>query len=269
MKTGTLSQQELDNAKAVLDDAGAQIQAARAQLEQASLNLSYTKIHSPIDGVAGIALVRVGNLVGQDGPTLLTTVSQLDPIRVNFPMAESAYMQHRDLFERVEERDLAWVKARFARMDDGGAGDDEGVTLLLADGTTYKHRGVIVAANRQIDPSTGTIQIQALVPNPDGVLRPGGYGKVRIKRKDVGKQAIVVPEKALIAVQGQYSVGVVGPDNKVSIRKVELGPSVNGLRVVEKGVTEADTIVVEGIQKATDGAVVAAKPAPAPAASKD
>jgi membrane fusion protein (multidrug efflux system) len=267
-KTGTFSQQDLDNATATVDDTAGQVQAAQAQLEQASLNLSYTQVHSPIDGVAGLALVRVGNLVGQDGPTLLTTVSQLDPIRVNFPMAEADYTKHFDLFQHLEQRDLAWAKKQFVALDAAkGADADSGVALVLADGTTYAHRGVIVAANRQIDSSTGTIQIQALVPNPEGILRPGGYGTVRIKRHDAGQGVIVVPEKALLTVQGTYSVGVVGADNKVQLRRVEVGASVNGVRVVTKGVNEGESIVVEGIQKISDGAVVDPKPAPPPSAS--
>jgi membrane fusion protein (multidrug efflux system) len=264
MKTGMLSQQDLDNATANLADTDGQVQAAQAQLDQAVLNLSYTQVASPIDGVAGLALVRVGNLVGQDGPTLLTTVSQLDPIRVNFPMSESDYIRYRDRLSHLEQRDLAWARKQFAKLESGGVTDegDTGVELVLADGSTYPHRGVIVTANRQIDPSTGTIEIQALLPNADGALRPGAYGQVRIKRRDAGHDVLVVPEKALVSVQGTYSVGVVGPDNKVALHKVEVGPSVQGLRVVTSGVAEGDRIVVDGVQKMSDGALVDPKPAP-------
>jgi membrane fusion protein (multidrug efflux system) len=269
MKTGMLSQQDLDNATANLADTEGQMQAAQAQLDQAALNLSYTQVASPIDGVAGLALVRVGNLVGQDGPTLLTTVSQLDPIRVNFPMSEGDYLHYRDRLSHLEKRDLAWARKQFPKLDTGGDTDDgdPGVELVLADGTTYPHRGVIVTANRQIDASTGTIQIQALLPNPDGALRPGSYGQVRIKRRDAGHDVLVVPEKALVSVQGTYSVGVVGPDNKVQLRRVEVGPSVQGLRVILSGIVEGDKIVVDGVQKISDGALVDPKPAPPPSAS--
>jgi membrane fusion protein (multidrug efflux system) len=221
-------------------------------------------VASPIDGVAGLALVRVGNLVGQDGPTLLTTVSQLDPMRVNFPMAESDFIRYRDRLAHLEKRDLAWAKKAFAQLEAGGLTDDgdPGVELVLADGSTYAHRGVIVTANRQIDSSTGTIQIQALVPNSDGALRPGSYGQVRIKRRDGGRNALVVPEKALISVQGAYSLGVVGAENKVQLRRVEVGPSVQGIRVITSGVAEGERIVVDGVQKISDGAVVDPKPAP-------
>jgi membrane fusion protein (multidrug efflux system) len=264
MKTGMLSQQDLDNATANLADTDGQLQAAQAQLDQASLNLSYTQVSSPIDGVAGLALVRVGNLVGQDGPTLLTTVSQLDPIRVNFPMSEADYIRYRDRLSHLEQRDLAWARKQFGKLESGGVTDegDTGVELVLADGSKYSHRGVIVTANRQIDASTGTIQIQALLPNADGTLRPGAYGQVRIKRGDAGHDVLVVPEKALVSVQGTYSVGVVGPDNKVKLQRVELGPSAQGQRVVTSGIAEGDKIVVDGVQKITDGALVDPKPAP-------
>lgn len=268
VKSGMLSQQDLDNAAANLADADGQLQAAQAQLDQAVLNLSYTQVASPIDGVAGLALVRVGNLVGQDGPTLLTTVSQLDPMRVNFPMSEADYIRYRDRLSHMEQRDLAWARKQFAKLESSGVTDDgdDGVQLVLADGTTYPRRGVLVAANRQIDPSTGTIQIQALVPNTDGSLRPGAYGQVRIKRQEVGHDVLVVPEKALVSVQGAYSVGVVGPENKVQLRRVEVGPSVQGLRVITSGIAEGDRVVVDGVQKISDGALVDPKPAPPQAA---
>jgi membrane fusion protein (multidrug efflux system) len=269
LKSGMVSQQDVDNAAANLADAAGQVQAAEAQLQQADLNLSYTQIHAPIEGVAGLALVRIGNLVGQDGPTLLTTVSQIDPIRVNFPMSEVDFVMYPDRFKQLDTHDIAWAKRQFARLDAGGTTEtgDPGLEIGLTDGSTYPHRGVIVTTNRQIDPSTGTIQVQALVPNPDGNLRPGQYGRVRITRPEAGRAVLVVPEKALISVQGTFSVGVVGPDDKVHLRRLDVGASVRGLRVVEKGVTEGDRIVVEGVQKITDGAQVVPKTASEPASS--
>ena len=262
-KAGMLSQQDLDSATANLADTNGQLQAATAQLQQAALNLSYTQVASPIDGVAGLALVRGGNLVGQDGPTLLSTVSQLDPIRVNFSMSEADYMRYRDHLSHLEERDLKWARKQFAKLEAGEAvnGGDRGVELILADGSIHSRRGVVVAANRQIDSSTGTIQIQALVPNTDGALRPGAYGQVRIKRLDAGHNALVVPEKALVSVQGVYSLGVVGPDNKVQLRRVELGPSGLGFRMITSGVAEGERVVVDGVQKLSDGTLVDPKPA--------
>lgn len=263
-KSGTISQQDIDNATASLADSEAQILAAQAALDTATLNLSYTQIHAPIDGVAGLALVRVGNLVGQDGPTLLTTVSQTDPIRVNFALSEVDYVRYPDRFKNLELRNLAWANKQIAILEAGGIaeGGDPGVELVLADGTLYPHRGIIVTANRQIDASTGTIQVQALAANPDGLLRPGQYAHVRMRRTDAGHDELVVPEKALISVQGSYSVAVVGVDDKVQLRKVELGPASHGSQIITKGLAEGDRVVVEGIQKVSDGALVVPKPAP-------
>ncbi|MCL2448862.1 MAG: efflux RND transporter periplasmic adaptor subunit [Polyangiaceae bacterium] len=268
--SGMISQQDLDNATAALADTEAQISAAQAALDTATLNLSYTQIKSPIDGVAGLALVRIGNLVGQDGPTLLTTVSQTDPIRLNFTMSEVDYVRSPERFRHLDTRDLGWVKKQLAALDSGGQaeGGDPGVEFVLADGSVYPHRGVIVTANRQIDPSTGTIQLQALAGNPDLLLRPGQYARVRIQRPEAGRGALVVPERALISVQGTYSVAVVGPDNRVSLHKVDLGPNAHGQQIIERGVAEGDRIVVDGVQKVSDGTLVDPRPAPAGSASR-
>jgi membrane fusion protein (multidrug efflux system) len=264
LKSGMISQQDYDNAAAGLADTDAQIQSNQALLQSAGLNLSYTTLRSPITGVAGLALVRVGNLVGQDGPTLLTTVSQIDPIRVNFALSEIDYVKYPERFQHLENRDLAWFGKQAPLLDSKGVTDsgDPGVEIVLADGSAYPHKGLIVSTNRQIDATTGTIQLQALAANPDGLLRPGQYGRVRIRRRDAGDNVLVVPDKALVAVQGQYSVAVVGPDNKVQLRRVELGPSAKGLQIIEKGIAEGDRVVVEGVQKAADGATVDPKPAP-------
>ena len=270
-KTGVVSRQDVDNATASVQDADGQVQGAQAQVQQASLNLSYTTIKSPLDGVAGLALVRVGNLVGQDGPTLLTTVSQVDPIRATFPMSESDYVKYPYRSKNLDARDLAWAKKEFAKLDSGGATDegDPGVELVLSDGSVYAHRGVVVAVNRQIDVSTGTIQVQALIPNPKGDLRPGQYGRVRIRRTDAGVGALTVSEKSLISVQGTFSVGVVGADNKVKLRRVDLGPGSGGVRVVLSGVNEGDRVVVEGVQKISDGATVVPRQAPVATAAAE
>ncbi len=264
VKTGVVSRQDLDNVSTGLADADGQVAAAAAAREEAALNLSYTTIRSPIDGIAGVALVRVGNLVGQEGPTLLTTVSQVDPMRVSFPMAEADYLKYPYREKSLDARDLAWAKKEFPILDATGKTEDgdPGVELVLSDGSTFAHRGVIVSVNRQVDSSTGTIQIQALVSNPDGALRPGQYGRVRIRRRDAGHEVLVVPERSLVSVQGTYSVGVVGPDNEVHLKKVDLGPSVHGLQLIDDGVAAGDRIVVEGVQKISDGIVVEPRPMP-------
>jgi membrane fusion protein (multidrug efflux system) len=258
-----VSRQELEDAEAAFQDAGDQVRAASAQLRQAELNLSYTEIRSPVTGIAGLALVRVGNLVGQDGPTLLTTVSQVAPIRVNFPLSEVDYVRSADRLKRLDGRDLGWAGKQFEKMATGDKVDDS-LELLLSDGTVYPHRGVIVAANRQVDASTGTIQLQALFPNPGNFLRPGQYGRVRWRRLDAGANALVVPESALIQVQGSYSLAVVGADNKVKMRRVEVGPTAGTTRIINSGVEPGDRVVVEGVQKVSDGATVVAEMAPPP-----
>jgi membrane fusion protein (multidrug efflux system) len=211
--------------------------------------------------------VRVGNLVGQDQPTLLATVSQTDPIRVTFPISEVDYVKYPERFKNLDQRNLAWAKVEFAKPEDDRNARDGAVQLVLSDGSVYPRRGVVVSVNRNIDASTGTLQMQALFPNPEGLLRPGQYGRVRLQRGSEGAAVLAVPEKALIAVQGSYSLGIVGPDNKVSVKPVQLGPSVGGLRVVTGGASEGDRVVVDGTQRVADGVAVDPHPAAAPSAA--
>jgi membrane fusion protein, multidrug efflux system len=265
LASGMISQQDMDNASTALADAEGQVQAARAALDTAELNLSYTQVRSPIEGIAGLALVRVGNLVGQDGPTLLTTVSQLDPMRINFPLSEVEYVRHAERFRSMDKRTVAWAREQFAALDDGklADGEDPGVELVLADSSAYPHRGIIVAADRRIDPSTGTLQVQALVPNPEGLLRPGQYARARVRDSDSG-HGVVVPQRALIAVQGTFSVALVDEQGKAHLRKVELGAMADGVQVVKSGLVLGERIVIDGVQKVADGAPVNAQPAPKP-----
>jgi membrane fusion protein (multidrug efflux system) len=256
-----VSRQELEDAEASARDANDQVKAAGAQLRQAELNLSYTEIRSPVTGIAGLAQVRVGNLVGQDAPTLLTTVSEVDPIRVNFPMSEVDYVKAAERLKQLDARDRRWAEAQFKKMD-AGQGLDDGLELVLADGSVYAHRGVIVAVNRQVDATTGTIELQALFPNHDGVLRPGQFGRVRMRRRDVGAQALVVPDASLIQVQGTYSLAVVGADGKVKLHRVEVGPAAGASRIITSGVAVGDRVVLDGVQKATDGVTVVVDPTP-------
>jgi len=248
-QAGMISQQDLDNAEAAVRDAEAQVRANGAQAARASLDLRYTTVRSPIDGVAGIAQVRVGNLVGQDGPTLLATVSELDVMRVNFTLPEAEYVRHPQWFADLDHRDLGWAKKQF----ESGAANLE---LVLADGSTYAQRAVIVAVDRKLDSATGTAQLQALVPNADGQLRPGEFARVRIPREGEGKNVVVVPERALISVQGSFSVAIVGADRKVTIKPVRLGPTVGGTAIVQTGLDGGEQLVVDGLQQISDGAVV-------------
>lgn len=269
-----VSQQEVEDAEAAARDAEDQVRAAKAQLGQAELNLSYTEIRSPVGGVAGLAQVRTGNLVGQDGATLLTTVSQVNPMRVTFPMSEGDYLKAAKRLKRLDGRDLAWAEKQFAAMKGGKVEStiEGALDLILSDGTIYPHQGLIVAVNRQVDTSTGTIQLQALFPNPDNLLRPGQYGRVRMRRTDAGSNAVLVPEKALIQVQGSYSLAVVGPGNKVTLRRVEVGSLAGTSRIITSGVSAGERVVAEGVQKVSDGMtvtpqVLAALQTPGPAAS--
>ncbi|MDB4974241.1 MAG: efflux system, rane fusion protein CmeA [Myxococcaceae bacterium] len=261
IRTGTVTQRAVDDATAALSDAQGQERAAQAAVRQAELNLSYTQLRSPIDGVAGLARVRTGNLVGQDGPTLLTTVSTLDPMRVRFPISERDYLKNAKKYQELGVADVKQVKTKLVSLDQAPA-PDESVELVLADDSTYARRGLIVATDREINPSTGTITVEALFANPEGILRPGQYARIRTKRSDSAADSLVVPQKALLETQGTFSVAVVKADNKVELRRVEVGPTTGEDRIVTKGLTAGETVVVEGVQKVADGAPVVPEVAP-------
>jgi membrane fusion protein (multidrug efflux system) len=253
-QAGVISQQDLDHDEAALRDAQGQVRAGQAEAALASLDLRYTTIHSPIEGVVGVPRVRTGNLVGQDGPTLLTTVSQLDPMRVDFTVPEAEYLRHPEWFADVDQRDLSWAQAQFASHS-------ATIELDLADDSVYPYRAVIVTLDRTVDNATGTAHVQALVPNPHGTLRPGQFARVRLPRTSEGQGLVVVPETALVSVQGKFSVAVVGADHVVKIVPVELGPSIDGGAVIRRGLEGREQVVVEGLQRVRDGVVVTPHPA--------
>jgi membrane fusion protein (multidrug efflux system) len=245
-----VSQQELDNAVAAEHQAQANVDSARAAVEQAQLNLAWTRVTSPIDGIAGIAKSQVGDLV--NGQTTMTTVSVVDPIKVYFNPSEQEYM--------------AWAQKR-GPVDAvrSTPPEDKGMlALTLSDGTAYPLRGDPVLANRNVDVKTGTIQVEGVFPNPKHLLRPGQYAKVRAAM-DIKKGALLVPQRAVSELQGLYQVAVVGPDNKVEIRPVQTGDRIDSLWIIEKGLSPGERIVVEGIQKVKPGMVVDPKPAAEPA----
>jgi membrane fusion protein (multidrug efflux system) len=247
-----VSQQDLDNALSMERAGVGAVQSARAELDQAQLNLSYTRISSPVDGVAGTAAVRVGNLVGQDGPTLLTTVSQLDPMRVNFPISETDYLRYASRITGLEKLDPL----------DGGP-ERANLDLVLVDGSKYAHKGWVASVNRQVQSSTGTIQVESLFPNPERTLRPGQYARIRAPSDQSGKEVEVVPQTAVRELQGTYSVGVVGPGDVVQIRTVEVGPRSGSLWAITKGVAPGERVITQGLQKVTDGMKVTPEPDPA------
>jgi membrane fusion protein (multidrug efflux system) len=245
-----VSQQELDNALANQDAARAQVDASRARVDNATLDLGYTSIASPIDGVVGTTLVKAGNLVGRGESTLLTTVSQVDPILFRAGIGEAEYLR---IARRAEE-------LRAARGD-----EKTKIQLLLADGTVHPESGRVDAIERAVDPTTGTLAVQFTFPNPDRLLRPGQYGRVRFEI-EVRKDALLVPQKAVQELQNLYNLAVVGPDNKVSFRNVKVGPRVDSLWVIEEGLKTGEKVVVEGLQRIRDGATVSPKTAAPPSA---
>jgi membrane fusion protein (multidrug efflux system) len=249
-RDGAVSQQELDNATQARRAGEAAVQSARAAVDNARLDLSRSEIRSPIDGIAGVALAQLGDLVGPNDPQPLTNVSQVDPIRVTFPLSEREYLRFvRTLRDVMEGRGDA---SREARLE-----------LILADGSTWPQRGRGVPAAAGVDPRTGTILIRGEFPNPDRVLRPGLFARVRVV-VDVQKDAVVVPQRAVSELQGVFQVAVVDVDNAVSMRVVEPGPRFESDQVITKGLAAGERVVVEGIQKVRDGVVV--NPLPAVAA---
>lgn len=247
-----VSQQELDDAITQERTAQANVEATQAALERAQINLGWTKVLSPIDGVSGIAKAQVGDLI--NAQTVMTTVSQVNPIKVYFNPSEVQYM--------------SWVARHgpLTRIVETGSSLEQGnLELILANGSVYGHRGKPFLAGREVDVKTGTIQIAGVFPNPENLLRPGQYGKVRIAM-DLRKGALLVPQRAVSQLQGAFQIAVVGPDNKVEIKAVEPGPRVGSLWVIEKGLAPGDRIVVEGAQKVKAGMEVNPKPVEADAA---
>jgi RND family efflux transporter MFP subunit len=252
-KAEAVSQQDLDNAtqtnlankaqvqsaKAAIAAAKAQIQASQAAVETAIINLGFTRITSPIDGIVGIAQAQVGDLVSVSSSPL-TTVSTLDPIRDYFTVSEQTYLE-------LQKRFSASNPERWK------------LQLILADGTTYPREGSFYFADRSVDQNTGSIQLAGLFPNPGNVLRPGQYGKVRAVI-DVQRNALVVPQAAVNEQQGSYQVVVVGPDDKVAIRPVQVGQHVGTMWVIQDGLKPGERVVVEGQQMLRPGMPVETKP---------
>jgi membrane fusion protein (multidrug efflux system) len=244
-KQQAVSQQELDNSLSAQEAARAQVDAMKAAVDKATLDLGYTRITSPIDGLVGTTQVKAGNLVGRGESTLLTTVSQTDPILFRAGVSEAEYLR---IAKRVQE--LGGQPAARKRAE---------VELLLADGTVLPHKGTLDSIERAVDPTTGTLAVQFKFPNPERLVRPGQYGRARgVSETKAG--ALLVPQRAVTELQNLYSVAVVGEGNKVAFRNVKVGPRVDGLWVIEEGLKPGEKVVVEGLQRLRDGAVVSPKP---------
>ena len=251
-KESAISQQELDDAVQANLAAKAGVQSAQAAVEQAQLNLDFTRIVSPIDGIAGTAIVQIGDLVGPTSTSELTTVSTVNPIKVNFPISEREYL------DAVQSREHPGRKQSTAA--------DMPLQLILADGSVFPQPGRFSFADRQVDVKTGTIGVSALFANPGDILRPGQYARIRALT-ETKPNALLIPQRAVTELQGGYQVAVVGPDNKVAIRNVKAGQRVGSLWVIDEGLKPGERVVMEGVQKVREGQAVTPKAAPAEAQS--
>ncbi len=234
-----IAQSQLDNDIQGNLAAKATVQAGKAAVDQAELNLEFTNVRSLIDGFAGIANGQVGNLVGPQ--TVLTTVSQLDPIKAYFVASEQQYLAF------VRRNPTAAAREATERQLE--------LELVLADGSSYPRKGKFYAVDRQVDIQTGAIRLAGLFPNPDSVLRPGQYGRVRFVSY-IRPGALLVPQRSIVELQGNYLVAVVGSDNKVTLRTVKVGERTGALWIIEEGLKPGERVVVEGVQKVRDGTVV-------------
>ena len=242
-KESAIPQAQLDNDIQANQAAEAMVAAAKAQVDQANLNLGFTKVRSLIDGIAGLAKAQIGDLIG---PTsVLTTVSEVDPIKAYFALSEQEYLKFASRISDVAEG---------KKLPSG----KKVLELILSDGTVYPEKGWLVLADRQVDVKTGTIRIAGAFDNPGGILRPGMFGRVRAAT-GVAKGALLVPQRAVIETQGSYSVVVVGSDNKASIRPVKTGERVGPMWVITDGLQPGEQVIAEGMQKAREGAPVQPK----------
>jgi membrane fusion protein (multidrug efflux system) len=241
-----VSQKDLDDAVGSELSTRSSVEAARAAVEEAQLNLGFTKITSPVDGIAGIAKAQLGNLVGPNMQTELTVVSTVNPIKAYINVSEQEYLDVNRSNPNPEKIPLE---------------------LILTDGSTYPHKGHLALADRQIDPTTGTLKVGSLFANPGNRLRPGGYGRVRAIMS-VKKGALLVPQRSVTDMQGKYLVAVIGTDNKASIRPVKVAERIGSDWIISEGLQPGDKVVVEGTQKVKPDMVVNPQPFDPDAAAK-
>jgi membrane fusion protein (multidrug efflux system) len=237
-----VSVRDRDNAVGREATAEAEVLTAKAAIDSAQLELGFSKIYSPIDGIAGISKAQLGNLVGPGSANAqLTTISQLDPIKAYIPLSEQEYLQ----FARNKQNE----------QQQG----NQPLELILADGSVYPHPGKFFFADREVNVKTGTIQVAILFPNPGNLLRPGQYAKVRavVKNKT---NAMLVPQRAVGEIQGRNMVAVVKPDNTVALKPVKAAETIGNSWVIDEGLQPGEKVIVEGIQKARPGATVDPKP---------
>ena len=239
-----VSQSDLDSAQAQYDVGISSVKAAEANLKAARIQLGYTKIYSPINGIIGKTKAKVGDFVGRSpNPIILNTVSRIDTVLVEFFITESQYL---DLMRHYLSQVQAGTLEKEEKSD---------LELILSDGSVYNHKGKADFMNREVDPGTGAILIQASFPNPDELLRPGQFARVR-GVVEIVKNGILIPQRCVMELQGSYSVYVVGPDNKSQAREVKAGPKVGSFWLIREGLKPGEQVVYEGLQKVKNGTVV-------------
>jgi len=244
-KEMAIPQRELDNDIQARAAAQATVDAAKAQVEQAKLNLGFTKVRSLVDGVAGLAQGQVGDLVGPN--TVLTSVSQVDPIKAFLSVSEQEYLT---AAEKINAISLGKQSIKE---------NDKVLELVLGDGTTFAQKGWWVLADRQVDARTGTVRMAGAFQNPGNILRPGQFGRLRTVTS-VARGAVLLPQRVVTEIQGSYQVAVVGPDRKVAIRPVKVGDRVGSLWIITEGLKPGEQVIAEGIQKVKAGMLVNPKP---------
>jgi len=245
-KMQAIPQRDFDNAVALEKNATAGVEAAKADMNGAELDLGYCTVKSPVSGMIGSTEARVGSLVGKGEPTLLATISNTDQIWVSFGISEVEYLQFRK--KRAEKPDQQ---------------PDFKIEMVLADGSVHPHPGKVNFADRTIDPKTGTLRVRVEFPNPQNVLKPGQFARIRVLLEEQ-PNALVVPERSVQEIQGTYSVMVVGADNKAMFRSVKPGLKFSGDWVINEGVAVGEKVIVEGLQKVKEGMTVQAKEIPFP-----
>lgn len=251
-----ISQQELDNAVSAEQVARAAVVALEAAVDQARLYLSWTRVTSPIGGIAGAATTQVGDLVTPQ--SVLATVSRVDPLRVFFKLSEQEYLHYRESEAPAAAAPAAGPTAAGQRISS--------LEMVLSDGTVFPHPGHLIFTDREVDVKTGTISACGLFPNPGNLLRPGQYAKVRAETS-IDRGALLVPQRAVNEQQGGYQVAVVGPDNKADVRNVQVGQRIGSLWVIDRGLRPGEHVVVEGFSRAKSGTVVKPVESPAQAAA--
>ncbi len=242
-KINAVSKSDLDAAKAEYEAAVAYVEASKSSVRLAKIELGYCRILAPTNGIIGKTQAKVGEFVGQNpNPVILNTVSLLDSVLVDFYLTEADFL---GLAREFIKNQQTVTKKR-------ENGDQSQVSLILADGSTFKYKGYVKFVDRNIDPSTGTLLVQTVFPNPEGLLKPGLYAKVKVKMGE-SKNAVVIPQRCIMEMQGQFSVFVVSDSNTVNKVEITPGYKTGNMQVIKKGLKPGDKIVIDALQKVQSG----------------